>query len=257
MSFKVIVSADTLTDYVDTLLTVVDEAVLQFQPDKIHVEAVDPANVAMVNTDIHATACESYESDGFKIGINLHKFDEYLSGASSGDLVELTYDEEARRIGIYYGGEYTTTFDMAGIDPDSVREGQKPADDVVNQMSSDVRMDAAALKHATNVAGKVSDHLIFDADPNRAKPWHVIGEGDTDDARVEFSDALANDGNDITEPCVGLYSEEYIDALLSAVPKNADVRVRHGEEWPMLIDYTHPDADMDATLFCAPRIQSN
>ena len=252
MTFDIIVSASTLQDYVDSMTSIVDETTLHFREEELWTNAVDPANVAMIAQTLHADACESYSADGVKIGVNLSRLDDYLNRADSDDLVHLTFDEEKRKINIEYGDVFVT---MAGIDPDSIRNGQTLPKNAIDMMSTDVTMDGAAFNHAIDVAGMVSDHILLESDPDRDEPLHVVGEGDTDDARIRFSSAL-HGGSEVPDGCKSLFSEEYLDDLTGVIPKTADVRLQHGGECPLRITYEYPDANVDVEIGLAPRIQS-
>lgn len=252
MTFDIIVSASVLQDYVDTFRSIVDEVKLEFSEQHLYANAVDPANVAMASATLHADACESYQSNGVTIGVNLSRLDDYLGRASSDDIVHLTFDGEERRIDIEYGDVFVS---MAGIDPDSIRDGQTLPDNAVEMLSTDVSMDGAALKHAIDVSGMVSDHILLDSDPDREEPLHVVGEGDTDDARVKFSSAL-DGGSEIPDECKSLFSEDYLDDIGGVIPKTATTRLQHGNECPLRIQYELPDAHVDVEIALAPRIQS-
>lgn len=253
MTFDIIVSAPTLQDYVDSMTSIVGETTLHFREDELWTNAVDPANVAMIAQTLHADECESYSADGVLIGVNLERFDDYLSKADSDDLAHLTFNAEERRINIEYGDVSVT---MAGIDPDSVRNGQTLPEKAVEMLSTDVTMDGAAFNHAIDVAGMVSDHILLESDPDREEPVHVVGEGDTDDARVKFSQAL-HGGSEVPEECKSLFSEEYLDDLTKVIPKTADIRIQHGHECPMRITYAYPDANVNVEIGLAPRIQAD
>lgn len=250
---EVIVRADTLTDYVETLRAIVDEATFHFREGEIYTRPRDPANVAMINQSLDDSACEHYHASGFALGLNLERLDDYLGKADSDDLVQLSFDGETRRLEIDYEG---THFSMAGIDPDSVRNGVDVEDKDIwgeDSITSDVEMDGAAFAHAIDVTGMVSDHIEFDSDPNRDSPVHVVGKGDTDDAVVEFSNSLY-EGSEVRASASSLFNENYLSDLSRVMPDEEGVRLRHGEEWPMRLDYTHHDGAITVTMMMAPRV---
>lgn len=254
--FDAIESVETLRNFTDTMACIVDEAVLRFREGELYAQARDPANVAMVNQSLDASAFESYHSEGFAIGINLERFDEFLGAGDSDDLANLTLDADTRRIDIDLPG---TNFSMAGIDPDSVRNAQNIEEieglrEGNENLVIDVTLDAAALSHGIDVVGMVSDHIDFDADPDRDAPLHLIGEGDTDDATVEYGDSL-HEGSRVDAAAQSLFSHEYLEELTGPIPKDAAVRLRTGDEWPMRMDYTFADGAGETIMMCAPRIQ--
>jgi len=261
--FEVIASVGTMRDYLGTLMSIVDEAVLSFREGELYAEAREPANVAMVNQTLDAAAFEHYHSEGFKIGVNLERFDDFLAHGNSDDLVNLELDAETRRIQIDLpesDSAPATDFSMAGIDPDSIRDAQNITEveglrEGNENLVIDVTLDAAALTHGIDVVGMVSDHMEIDADPDRDDPFHIYGEGDTDDARVEYGDSL-HEGSTVDAEAMSLFSHGYLDELTDPMPKDAAVRLRTGDEWPIRFDFEWCDGHGETIMMCAPRIQS-
>lgn len=246
----IIIDAGTIQTWVDTLLSIVDEARINFSEDEIYVEAVDPGNVAMIAQTVTPEACESFYAEEIQLGLNLDRLSDYLGKASAGDLIHLTYDEGKRRLLIDFED---THFKMAGIDPDAIRDGDTLPDDVIEKLSTDVKLDAAAWKHGIDVAGMVSDHIELDSDPEREDPFHMVGEGDTDDARVRYGESL-HGGSEIDEAAVSMFSEDYLTDLTKVIPKGTDVRVKHGDEFPMLVSYEYSNGAVTVEQGLAPRI---
>jgi len=99
-AFEAIVDLGTLWEFVATLTPVVNEGRLQLTDDDFRTVAVDPANVAMIDSTLPAAAFEHYERSGAidVIGINLKRFDEILGVGDSDDVVELVLDAETRTL---------------------------------------------------------------------------------------------------------------------------------------------------------------
>lgn len=253
MSFNVIVESSILQDYVDTMQAFVDEATLEFTDEGIYSEAVDPANVGMVAQTLRPEATEAYETTGVSIGVNLERLSDFMGKANSGDPVHLSLNEETRRVNIEYGD---VDVQMAGIDPDAIREGTTLPDSVIENLTSDVSMDSEAFKHAIDVAGMVTDQIRFRSNPDNENPLHILGEGDTDDARVKFSNAL-HEGSHIPEACESLFSEEYLQDVTGVMPNGADVRIQHGDEYPIKVSYEHPSGGVEVEFAVSPRIEDS
>lgn len=226
-SFHAIIDASTLNDWLDTFTAIVDEAVLEISADGIYGEAVDPANVAMVNQTLHAEAFESFDTTGLKVGVAFDRFKNFLDSIRS-ELVELDYNEETRKLDIR-GDETNLTLGI--IDPDSVRDGVDVSELDIDH-TADVQMDGAAWNHAVDVTTLVSDHVTIDTDPSRESPLHVTGDGDVDSASVEFNSAL-HEGSTVDTPAVSLFSETYMESFASAIPGSVDLHVKVGNETPV------------------------
>lgn len=252
--FEAIASVGTLRKFTAVMEPVVTEATVEFREGSVYAEVQDPANVALTNQSLDASAFESYHAERFRIGLNLERFDELLSSGQSDALAHLSLNDESRKIDIDLPD---ASFSMAGIDPDSVRTAQTidelGAMDPEN-LTADVEMDGAAFEHGITVVGMVSDHLAVESDPDGESPLRFIGEGDTDEATVPYQDSL-HEGSSVDEASESLYSHEYLSELAKPIPKDATVRLRTGDEWPMRIDYDYAEGAGDVSSMCAPRIQ--
>lgn len=95
---RLIATADTLADFLAPVSKLVDECRLHFEGDQLRISAVDPANVAMIDTTLDAHGLESYEgADGQTVGLTLGRVEDVLGLADSGRLVEVAFDTTTRR----------------------------------------------------------------------------------------------------------------------------------------------------------------
>lgn len=247
VAFEGIIGRNLLRNYLDTYLSIVDEAKLEFSSDGVYAQPVDASNAAMVNQTLAPAAFESFESVDFEIGIDLGRLDGYLKKGKS-DLVEITFSNEDRKFHLQMG---EVSASIAGIDPDSVRQGQTPPDEL--DLPTDVQLPGDALEHAVDVAEMVSDHVAVECDPDRDRPLHFIGEGDTDDVRVRFGDSL-EEGSKVPEQCTSLFTAQFLLDFASVIPSDASVRLQSGEELPMTLNYSYGDGNAEVEMMLAPRI---
>jgi proliferating cell nuclear antigen len=246
--FKAIVGASTLQDALDSVSVLVDECKIRLNEDELSIRAVDPANVGMVDLSLAAAAFESYEADGGVIGVNLSKLEDFVGMASGDELVELELDEKTRKLSIRMDGLSST---LALIDPDSIR--QEP--DIPDlDLSSEIVMEGAQLDRGIKAADMVSDHVRLRVDPD-AEAFHIQAEGDTDDVDFQL------DVDDLIDLTAGtadsLFSLDYLKDMNKAIPKDAEVTVELGEEFPVKIHYAVAEGQGNVTYMLAPRIQSD
>ncbi|MFB6106746.1 MAG: DNA polymerase sliding clamp [Halobacteriaceae archaeon] len=246
--FKAIVSADTLQATLDSISVLVDECKIRLEEDGLAIRAVDPANVGMVDLSLDAAAFESYEADGGVIGVNLSRLEDIASMADSGQLVDLELDEETRKLHIQIDGlEYT----LALIDPDSIR--QEP--DIPDlDLPATIVVEGADIDRAVRAADMVSDHIALGVD-DAAELFYVDAEGDTDDVHLELG---VDDLIDLTPgPAHSLFSLDYLKDMNKAIPKDGEVTVELGEEFPVKLHFAFAEGDGNVTYMLAPRIQSD
>jgi proliferating cell nuclear antigen len=246
--FNAIVSADTLRTALDSVSVLVDECKIHLEEDGLAIQAVDPANVGMVDLSLSATAFESYEADGGVIGVNLSRLEDIAGMAEAGQLVHLELDEETRKLHIAIDGlEYT----LALIDPDSIRQEPDLPD---LDLPAEIVIEGRDIDRAVTAADMVSDHIALGVDAD-AEHFYVDAEGDTDDVHLEL------DREDLIDLQAGdahsLFSLDYLQDMNRAIPKDAEVTMELGEEFPIKMHFDIAEGEGAATYLLAPRIQSD
>jgi proliferating cell nuclear antigen len=246
--FKAIVRAERLQSTLDSVGVLVDECKIHLDDGGIEIRAVDPANVGMVDLTLDAEAFESYEADGGLIGVNLVRLQDIAGMADSGQLVELELDEETRKLHISIDGlEYT----LALIDPESIREEPDLPD---LDLSSTIVIQGRDIDRAVTAADMVSDHIELGVD-EADEHFYVKAQGDTDDVHLEL------DTEDLIDLVAGeassLFSLDYLQDMNKAIPKDTEVTMELGEEFPVKLHFDIAEGEGSVTYMLAPRIQSN
>lgn len=246
--FKAIVRAERLQSTLNSVGVLVDECKIHLDEDGIEIRAVDPANVGMVDLSLSTSAFESYEADGGIIGVNLVRLQDIAGMADSGQLVELELDEETRKLHISIDGlEYT----LALIDPESIREEPDLPD---LDLSSTIVIEGRDIDRAVTAADMVSDHIELGVD-EAEEVFYVKAQGDTDDVHLEL------DAEDLIDLVAGeassLFSLDYLQDMNKAIPKDTEVTMELGEEFPVKLHFDIAEAEGSVTYMLAPRIQSN
>jgi len=246
--FKAIVSAVILQDALDAVSVLVDECKIRLTEDDFAIRAVDPANVGMVDLALATSAFESYSADDTVIGVNLAKLQDFVGMAKGDQLVELELDAETRKLNIRMDGLSST---LALIDPDSIR--QEP--DIPDlDLPAEVVLEGAQFDRGIKAADMVSDHVQLLVDDS-AEAFHIHAQGDADDVDFELGveDLIA-----LTAGAAdSLFSLDYLKDMNKAVPRDAELTIELGEEFPVKLSYIFADADGSVTYMLAPRIQSN
>jgi proliferating cell nuclear antigen len=246
--FNAIVSADTLRTTLDSVSVLVDECKIHLEDEGLEIRAVDPANVGMVDLELSASAFESYETDGGVIGVNLSRLEDIAGMADADQLVHLELDEETRKLHIAIDGlEYT----LALIDPDSIRQEPDLPD---LDLAAEIVVEGRDIDRAVTAADMVSDHIALGVD-EADEYFYVDAEGDTDDVHLELT---RDDLIDLTAGTAhSLFSLDYLKDMNKAIPKDAEVRMELGEEFPVKMHFDIAEGDGQVTFMLAPRIQSD
>jgi proliferating cell nuclear antigen len=245
--FSAIVRADTLQATLDSVGVLVEECKIHLDESGLEIRAVDPANVGMVDLSLDASAFESYEADGGLIGVNLVRLADIAKMADSDQLVRLELDEQTRKLEISIDGlEYT----LALIDPESIRE---EPDLPELDLPATIVIEGRDIDRAVTAADMVSDHIELGVEGD-TELFYVSAEGDTDDVHLELD---ADDLIDLVSgPASSLFSLDYLDDMNRAIPKDAEVSLDLGEEFPAKLHFDIAEGTGTVTYMLAPRIQS-
>jgi proliferating cell nuclear antigen len=170
--------------------------------------------------------------------------------ADAGQLVQLELDEETRKLHIQIEGlEYT----LALIDPDSIRQ-EPEIPDLGDDLAAQVVLEGTDIDRAVRAADMVSDHIALGVDTD-AEEFYVEAEGDTDDVHLELGRDDLIDLN--ASPANSLFSLDYLKDMNKAIPKDAEVELNLGEEFPVKVHFDIAEAKGRVTYMLAPRIQSD
>lgn len=245
-----IIDAGTLQQYIDSLTPLVSEARIHWNEDGLSANVVDPANVAMiVPSHLEYRAFESYDAPGSAtIGLALDRLDDRLDPASPDQLVQLQVDMETRRLNVDFGRAHQ---ELGLIEPDAIR---KEPDVSKLDLPNVVTIEGGELTDALKVVDMVSDHVVVSGDPD-GDPLRLFGQADTDESEVSFTRADCIDA-DIGTACESVFSLEYLMELTTAIPDDAEVVVRYGDEFPIRVDWEASDGWLTVESVLAPRIQS-
>lgn len=248
---ETILKADKLRTFINALTPLVDECKIHMGDEGWHVSAVDPANHAMIESlDLPPRAFDHYEAPGSAtIGVNLVRLEDYVKPADPGDLVELRIDMETRKLRIHYPNTDTA---LALIDPDSIRkEPDTPDLDLPNTFT----MEGGRWGHVTRVGQLTSTSIRVSASPEE-RELYFYAEGDVDDTTVTYGDEELTDAK-IADDSEAWYSLALLEILTDPIPSDADVTARYGDEFPIRLEWSDLDGDMQMNQLLAPRIKSN
>lgn len=267
-----VVDEEHVGTFADAVGALSHECRLHFETTGFRVEVVDPAGVASTRAMLTEPAFEHYElGDRCVIGLHLERFEEVLGFADTGEPVgigtrvdgvapvgdedededgeDADVDEQLRGFLEVETGEIT--HDVALIDVESIREEPSFPD---LDLSSRVVLEGSQLDRAVKACDTVSDHLEIAGDAD-ADTVTFAAKGDTDSVDVELGtdDALeltADDGS-------SLFSVDYLKDLVKPIPRDAEVEIRFGETFPMIMQWGYAEQHGTVKNMLAPRVDKD
>ncbi|WP_115864225.1 DNA polymerase sliding clamp [Halorussus litoreus] len=246
--FQAAIQGGKLKTVLKTLRAIVDEARIHIDKNGISMRAVDPANVAMDDLDLNAAAFESYDATPGIVGVDLGRFADVVGMANKDDLVQLSFDQQTRKLVIHVDD---VEFTMACLNPKTIRAEPEIPD---LDHPAEVTISRDALDRGVKAADMVSDHIRFTMD-DVPELFSIEAEGDTDDVSLEID---SEDLEDVTAAdAEGLFSLDYLKDIVRTIPKGTAVRMTFGTDLPVIMAYELADGDGQVNRMLAPRIRTD
>ena len=256
---------------------VVEECRLHLESECLAIQAVDGANIAMVDLSVSAGAFEFYDATGGVIGVDIGRLQEVARMADASDHLRLRLDRETRKLQVRIKElEYT----LALIDPDSIRQEPELPE---LEFAAELTLSKDEFSRAVKAANMVADEAVFSVDAVEEQ-FVVEADGDTDTVRYELdADELAalhttigqdaeqdedeaksdsnqaGDDSDGDEPgsVASTFSIDYVKELRTPVPNDGAVTIELGEDLPATIAFDIADGTGHVQYMLAPRISTD
>lgn len=245
-------------DALDPVLTLVDEAKLHISENGIHIKAVDPANVGMVEMELDSDEFEELETDDLVLGVNLTRFMSQIQDIDDepvGDeeqTLHIELDEKTRKVAVW-GTPGSMEFTMSLIDPESIRQEPDIPD---MELPGYAEIMSSYFNHAMKTADKYSEHITFGMDGENGS-FFMTADGDTDD----FNATLDSDHHSLQalDPASvsSIYSLDYFDDIRKGVPDDISVEMELGEEFPTRLHFEYLGGNASVAYTIAPRIEED
>ncbi|WP_435119122.1 hypothetical protein [Halolamina sp. C58] len=261
---------DALRSFFELPSVLVRECILRFDEDGLHVRAVDPSNVGMIDVEMPGEMFGRYEVSGgdeVEFGVNLERLRKTLRwarkgrGNADGDPVTIDFLPSVRRIRVRVVREDSRMVrksEWGTIDPDSVRDRPNiPNLDLPNRADPEI----GALGDALTAVDAAGDHMEL----TREEETLVLSshgnnnQGDDDERVTLLESAWDNRDADAAEPCTSIFSLDYCEDMIGAIDSaDADrLTLKWGDEFPIKIAFTDEKWSISGVFMLAPRIASD
>ncbi len=232
----------------------IEETNFRFGMDGIKLQAMDPAHISLVELNMPSKMFEEYEvSQERNVGLSLSQLDEFLSRAKVNDEIELQLDEQQNKLLLILRGIVTRRFSIPLIE---VGEAEVP-DRSKLELPATADVLAGALVESLKDAELVADAVRFELGPEGLRISAAGEKGGTETfMRKEDVQCIQ-----LVEPppqVASTFAIEYLLNILKAADEDEWVRVRLGNDMPIMLELsigdTEPKADLIFVL--APRLES-
>jgi hypothetical protein len=229
--------AGDLKKLLEPLVRVNSEARLEVKDGWGEIRIVDPAHVGFARVRFQTGAARG------SWGLNLDEIKEALKPFAAESSVELAVLDVKNAS---LNGEGVRKL-VKLADLESMPDPKLPRLEHVVTLSTTKEKLASAVKHAS----PVSDHLALWVKPDGKALALAVGDrGEVEANLGEASDWMDGQARDVA--C--LYSLDYLDKLVGAIPAKTPVSCSFGFDFPVQMNYVAGGAEVVALL--APRIES-
>ncbi|MCK9569492.1 DNA polymerase sliding clamp [Candidatus Pacearchaeota archaeon] len=240
--FKIVISQQNLKSIIDAVSHLVSEAKMIILEDGIKIDAVDPANVAMVFLHAGQGAFEYFHADKCELALDLAKLASLTAGKDS---VSLELDEETHKLKIVVG---RAKYKMSLLDPSAIKNGPRlPQMD----MPAHIAIPGTDLQEAVKAAAKVSDHVILVQDDQN---FTISAKGNIDAFEMPF--ALTESQGVKMGESRALFSLDYIEDIAKVASRADLATIETGIDYPMRITFNLGES-INICYLLAPRIEQD
>jgi len=249
--FKATVSDARLwKNLLGAISTLIEEADFNVTLDGMKLRSMDPSHVAMVDFEWPKTAFEEYDcSQPTKIKVNLASMLKLLKRVKSEETLELTYDENTKKLNIALKGKIKKNFTMPTLQPS---EEEAPTPKIA--FNSRLKITSSSLKEIIEDTQAVSDSMTLETTPEKVV---VKAAAELSSATIELdkgSEALLE--LQVKEPSKATYNLNYLAEIVKAGATTSEVATAEfSTNMPIKLEFEIPQQGR-LLYYLAPRIEA-
>ncbi|MFA5019550.1 MAG: proliferating cell nuclear antigen (pcna) [Candidatus Pacearchaeota archaeon] len=229
-----------LSDIISIISELVTEVKIKVDGTGIRINAIDPANVAMVSFKIPKESFSEFNGGNEILGVNLDNLKAVLKRAKAGSYISLESSEGALKIDIF--DRVKRSFSIALIEIES-EDKEPPSLEFLSQ----IQMNSQDLVDAVEDCLVVADACTLIATPES----FVIEASGLNSARAEFS---TDEVKIISGESKSKYSLEYLQKFIKASKLTDTVYVNFSSDHPVKLDFKINNVNLSFIL--APRVDN-
>jgi len=228
------------SDIISIISELVTEVRIKITKEGMSLNAIDPANVAMIYFKIPADLFSEFQLDKeVELGINLDNLKAVLRRCKAGSSLTLQKEDNLLKLGIQ--DRIKRDFSLALIDIDT-EERSLPE----WEFNSVIKLNSDSLVEVVEDCSVVSDACTFIAEPNK----FVVEAKGIHSARSEFSsdEVEIHSGNSLAR-----FSIEYLSKFIKGAKISSKAQLSFSDNHPMRLDF--PTGNVILSFVLAPRIE--
>lgn len=227
---------------IDVISELVTEVRMKINDSGININAIDPANVAMVGFTIPKSSFSQFETGPEVLGINLDNLKKILRRCSSGSSV--IFEKRGNLLSIQIQDRIRRNFTLNLID---VEREEKEIPNL--KFSTAVKLNSADFVDSIEDCAVVADACSFLIRDNQ----FVIEARGINSARSEFSGDEAEITSEV-QICKSRYSLEYLQKFAKGAKLFEKTILKFSDDHPLRMDLK--SASFELSFILAPRVET-
>jgi len=232
-------SPQLLSRIVEIISELVTEVRIKFNEYGMSINAIDPANVAMINFRMPKSAFSQYESGDEVLGINLDNLKQILKRCSS--VSSLILENKDNLLVINIQDRIKRNFTLNLIEIENEEKGFPEL-----EYSSKIELSSIDFVASIEDCAVIGDACSFIIKDNN----FIIEAKGLNSARSEFS---ADEAKIEAENCKSRYSLEYLQKFMKGAKLCEKSIIQFANDHPLKLDFKRDN--MELLFLLAPRVE--
>jgi proliferating cell nuclear antigen len=240
------VDAKTIREFSNIILTLVQEARVDFKPDGISAKVMDPARVAMISVEVKREAFQEFDVTGEEsLGLDIEKMRNFLKLTASTEIIDFKYD--GKRISMKLGN---LSAGIPVIDPSALTTPKIPTIEPQDKIVVDINLLSQGIKAAEGI----SEVVTFSIKSDELK-LYAKGETDSETTEMTIPKSLAKEYI-FSSDSKSSFALEYLTKFLRALESTEEVSIAIGNDYPLRMEAPIMNGKGKVTFLIAPRIEN-
>jgi proliferating cell nuclear antigen len=240
------VDAKTIREFSNIILTLVQEARVDFKPDGISAKVMDPARVAMISVEVKREAFQEFDVNGEdSLGLDIEKMRNFLKLTAPTEIIDFKYD--GKKISMKLGN---LSAGIPIIDPSALTTPKIPTIEPPDKVVTDLDLLAQGIKAAEGISEVVTFNIKSDELKIYAK-----GETDSETTEMTIPKSLAKEFI-FSSDSRSSFALEYLTKFLRALESTQEVSIAIGNDYPLRMEAPIMNGKGKVTFLIAPRIEN-
>lgn len=232
---------------IDAIGGIIEEGTFEISEKGIHLRAMDPSQIAMVDFTMPQAAFSGYTVESpASVGLKLSDLSKVLARTRGAEKLRMALEEN--RLVLEFKGESRRTFKLPLIDA-----GAQPAREPKVEFDANVKLGGSYLKDALHDASLISSHVVLEASD---KKFAIEAHGDAGDLQAESEKGAAPQVIDLElkAPARAMFPLQYLEDMAKGAASDAQISLGLKTNAPVRMMYKIGEASL--VYYLAPRIES-